>query len=446
MKRYDEKVLNGLIDRYERSSLMRGTNKVNVSISFPINKRTLPEYFDETSNTYVDIHTQLEALEQQGLIVLVWKGGHQGHILEKCLLQPAKLSDMYIRLGRTARTEKETEIRNVIKKFLNEDLEIYGKPLENFCLFLLSRLDRGESIKAYADLDDYSGLRRLLTLIKAILNHWDKPDSFLREFSIETFHDSKLAEPEIVKAAHIIRDFAEKENFKGLEADDLLSEFNIYRNPTQIMMKGSGTIRISSLENMHYTADAKNKRGSVYSADRLEAADDVETVNLKSIPGGIAITNEAVPAASWMEKNRPGVVLTIENLTSYYRFHTAEIHGKPVLCLYLGGYANHIRRDFLHKIFMAFPEAEYLHFGDIDCGGFRIYRHLLESTGIPFRPYLMDLITFQKYEAYGRKLSENDEKALKLMLQDPFYKDSKDLFEAMIKDHRKLEQECIMEI
>ena len=95
---------------------------------------------------------------------------------------------------------------------------------------------------------------------------------------------------------------------------------------------------------------------------------------------------------------------------------------------------------------MAFPEAEYLHFGDIDCGGFRIYRHLLESTGIPFRPYLMDLITFQKYEAYGRKLSENDEKALKLMLQDPFYKDSKDLFEAMIKDHRKLEQECIMEI
>lgn len=94
MKRYDEKVLNGLIDRYERSSLMRGTNKVNVSISFPINKRTLPEYFDETSNTYVDIHTQLEALEQQGLIVLVWKGGHQGHILEKCLLQPAKLSDI----------------------------------------------------------------------------------------------------------------------------------------------------------------------------------------------------------------------------------------------------------------------------------------------------------------------------------------------------------------
>lgn len=437
---------------------MRGTNKVKVSISFPINKWTMPEYFDETSSAYVDIHAQLEALEQAGLISLVWKGNRTGHILEKCLLQPAKLREIYARLGRTPKTEKETVIRQLIQEFYNEgeieteSQKILQDPLQNFCQYLFSRIDRGESIKAYADLDDPEGLRRLLTLIQAILNHRDKPDSFLREFSIETFHDSKLAEPEIVKAAHIIRDFAENANLKELEADDLLSEFNIYRNPSQIMMKGTGTIRIGH----------------------------DEEITLSTIPGGIAITNEAVPTSEWIgsvrsslhdtenhvsyskgvscessrkdeareldlpaESSIPEIILTIENLTSYYRFHATAIDGKPVLCLYLGGYVNHIRRDFLHKIYEAFPEATYLHFGDIDCGGFRIYRHLRESTEIPFKPYLMDLETFREYEQYGRKLSENDEKLLKQMLEDSFYKDEKALFEAMLQDHCKLEQECI---
>ena len=55
----------------------------------------------------------------------------------------------------------------------------------------------------------------------------------------------------------------------------------------------------------------------------------------------------------------------------------------------------------------------------------------------------MDLETFREYEQYGRKLSENDEKLLKQMLEDSFYKDEKALFEAMLQDHCKLEQECI---
>ena len=49
MKRYDEKVLNSLLDKYENSLLYTGQNQRKQSIEFPVKKSTLPEYFDETS-------------------------------------------------------------------------------------------------------------------------------------------------------------------------------------------------------------------------------------------------------------------------------------------------------------------------------------------------------------------------------------------------------------
>lgn len=44
------------------------------------------------------------------------------------------------------------------------------------------------------------------------------------------------------------------------------------------------------------------------------------------------------------------------------------------MILYLGGYHNTVRRRLLKSIYDIFPEAEYRHFGDIDAGGFEIYR------------------------------------------------------------------------
>ena len=61
MKRYDEKVLGYLLDRYERSLLYSGKNKVNRAVSMPVSKKTLPEYFDESALQYEVIHQQLES-------------------------------------------------------------------------------------------------------------------------------------------------------------------------------------------------------------------------------------------------------------------------------------------------------------------------------------------------------------------------------------------------
>lgn len=58
----------------------------------------------------------------------------------------------------------------------------------------------------------------------------------------------------------------------------------------------------------------------------------------------------------------------LEHLTTFFRF-TRE----NSLIVYLGGYHNQARRKLLLKIYDAYPDAKYYHFGDIDAGGFQIF-------------------------------------------------------------------------
>lgn len=74
MKHYDERMLDLLLDRYERNALSEGTNSRTIHIAQRITKQVFPEYFDEASLEYEVIHEQLGELERKGLVTLTWKG------------------------------------------------------------------------------------------------------------------------------------------------------------------------------------------------------------------------------------------------------------------------------------------------------------------------------------------------------------------------------------
>lgn len=429
MKRYDERILNKLMDRYENSLLYSGKNQVNISISVPVQKSILPEYFDETSLQFDIIHEQLEALEEKGYIRLVWKNRKQGHILEKCVLVPENAQEIYSFLCRKPRYEKEDSVRNVCSRYMGKD-EI----LDRFLKWVEKRLDEGESVRSLVNLEDPEEFERLCELIWRILTN--QKECFLRQFSIQHFHDSKLAEKEIEKAAHVIMQFGalschaylsegsadlqlcQEKNFTNLSADEVLEEYNIYRNPSLVMMKGRGCFQI-------YQNNQKSN------------------VNLMALPGGIGVTNQDMDGIKWSMEVRPDAVLTIENLTSFHQWNKTEIDGKSVLCIYLGGYHNRAKRQFLGNVYGMYPEAEYLHFGDIDCGGFRIWKDLCLKTGIPFQTVYMDGETYERYQEYGKSLTAQDVKTLERMKEDSFFEEKWELFEMMLRCGKKVEQECV---
>ena len=133
------------------------------------------------------------------------------------------------------------------------------------------------------------------------------------------------------------------------------------------------------------------------------------------------------------------VVITIENLTTFNAFKCENS-----FAIYLGGYHNTNRRNFIKKVYGQNQDKQYLHFGDIDAGGFYILRHLRDKTGIAFAPYCMDVKTLKTNLQYTKKLTDNDKKRLTALVDTEF----SDTVEFMLENNCKLEQEAmdLMEI
>ena len=55
----------------------------------------------------------------------------------------------------------------------------------------------------------------------------------------------------------------------------------------------------------------------------------------------------------------------------------------------------------------------------------------------------MNFEGYHKYLKWGRKLTEQDRKALENMIKDPFFVHQSELFKCMLEHDVKLEQECI---
>jgi hypothetical protein len=127
-------------------------------------------------------------------------------------------------------------------------------------------------------------------------------------------------------------------------------------------------------------------------------------------------------------------VITIENLTTFNYFSQPD-----TFALYLGGYHNSHRRNFIRKIYEQNPQVSYYHYGDIDAGGFYILLHLREKTGIHFVPYQMDTDTLRQYSAYTKPLTEHDRKRLKNIVESDF----SDTITYMLEHNCKLEQEAL---
>lgn len=117
--RYDKLIINKLLDSYESSRLSRRENERTVHIEVKFIKTLLSAYFDESSGVYETIHIQMQQLEKEELIQIVWKDNKVNHIIQKVRLNVANLNNAYAFVKRTPKADLE-----VLKKY-----QSYGKKL-----------------------------------------------------------------------------------------------------------------------------------------------------------------------------------------------------------------------------------------------------------------------------------------------------------------------------
>lgn len=269
---------------------------------------------------------------------------------------------------------------------------------------MLERLKANKSVKEYLDILDLEGVRRVIRTI-CLIEKNEKP-CYIREFSIQHFSDSKAFEGMFGSIAKIMHNFGA--GFKGMELSDILAEYNIYYTPDYVYFKGNIVLDVNG-----------------------------ERLPIGQLQQGIGISGEDVPKVCLQEVCNIIKVITIENLTTFFRWQDEDS-----LILYLGGYHNSVRRSLLKMIYRQLPDVEYYHFGDIDVGGFEIYEDLCVKTGIPFQLYRMDINTLKEYAAFGKKLTENDRKRIENILSKrkaPY----EQVLQYMLLHNVKLEQECV---
>ena len=404
--RYEERILQTLLDSYERSRLSRGENEVAVHIAFPITPKTMPIYFDENSLAYEEIHGTAGHLEEMGYTCSVWKGGKKNHILQKIVLCDEKVDEIYRHLGRVPEKQMQQAQLAVLQELKTECSTPVAR---NFICWLMKRLEQGKTVKEYLNLDDTEGSRRLIRAIHRI--ETNQKEIYIREFSVQCFGDSKELEKKSGLIGKIFRRFSD--DMEDMDNDVILAEYGIYRTPNYVYVKGSGRLRIGT----------------------PEAYD----IDLRSLRQGIGLSGEDLDGLEWKVDVSVKRIITIENLTTFFRWEEPDS-----VLIYLGGYHNAGRRKFLQKLYQVFPEAEYFHFGDIDVGGFEIYEDLCRRTGIPFTTYKMGISELEQYEQYTRELTENDRKRMDSLLNNEAYENVWPILRYMKEHRKKLEQESIL--
>ncbi|MDI6601328.1 MAG: DUF2220 family protein [Thermoanaerobacteraceae bacterium] len=397
--RYAAKVLNQLIDRFERSSTYRGEGRRGIYFRFTPD--TMPQYYDDTTSSYrLDINSEMRFLVEKGYIRIHWVKHNEGSLIDKVSLNVEKANEIYEFLGRRPRHSKEEEMLKAIEEYSGQATD----EILPFYRFVRSRIIEGKS-PIYIDVDNADEAIAIFKSLNAIMKL--KEDIPKRVFSGRMLGDTKAFEAVESKVVRILKDFM---GLKELNPKDVLTLVGVVDNPGYLYV--SGNIKISCGEGI------------------IDISSFVPDVG---IPGEMVEKLQVVEMAS-------KAVLTIENLTVYQQF--VRKRPKGFLILYLGGFSDRVKRNFLNKLKPS--GASFYHWGDIDLGGFEILVHLRKAIGIDIKPYMMDVDTLKEYEHFTKPIDEAYRKKLTALLEDEDYADFHNVIGYMVEKMVRLEQENIL--
>jgi hypothetical protein len=392
-------IVQYLLDKFDRSLSSIGQNKVNQHFTFHIDADSCPGYIHP--NKLADTDEALKVFhELESLDFVVVKKDFSGFYTDVVLKTETEFIASARRFVGTEDPEGIAQHYHQIFVPLSSDPD----PIISAFSFKMAELTKDHRHLEGA-LSYFKDEKTLFDILKAIRSI-DALESETREriFSIANFSDSKYFAVIQPKVDKIIREFSEQ----AFDEKDKPSRIlGVVANPTFAMIKNGLKFKIG---NQELDLSAFDSPFSLF--DTMIAEMKVVGLNAKR-------------------------VITIENETTFFDYNDPE-----ALIVYLAGFHNRIRRDLLKKIYASCPDIEYLHWSDIDAGGFYITNHLKQDTGIPFKPFRMGVAELIKYKNLCKTLSPNDINRLNQQLEKPEMSVFFDVIRFMLQNNCKLEQEA----
>lgn len=326
----------------------------------------------------------------------------RGDIINMVSLNVANLEKAYEFVSREPKRDEYGWLIDTMKVFEEKVKNSSGAELlGRYFQVQREKISKNQKVEYYdGDKTDYVDL---LMLVSVLLTN--DSEIFVRDLSIRLFHDSKRVEKLEPKAKGLLYQYGDY-----LDKDSVFEECNVLKTPTYVCVKGKAILVLAG-----------------------------QMVDLSKLTGDIALSTESLKELKSITVTGTRVV-TIENLTSFHNYGGAESNVDDFV-VYLGGFHNRAKREFLKKLYEWNEDKEYRHFGDIDAGGFYILEHLKRKTGIPFISMNMDISTLDKYMEHTKELTINDRKRLESLLER--IKNDREVIEFMLKKGCKLEQEAV---
>ena len=393
---YSKDIISRLLDIYERRNGYAKRPEELRSIQFEVSKE-YPIYKDRYDNEkYRDINTAIEKNVAAGLIIAE---KDQTGRYSKIKLNIARVDECYALLKRTSIPDQCKEVLSVLEKVDCSESDFINRIVNDFC----------EQIKVYKKLPyDLGYDARRVEEVLQVLATVSKltSETYIRNFSTALFKDSKRFQREYRSTIEgILFDYTDD----VVEKDDILGYYNLYENPTYVLIKGNARICF-----------------------------DESAIELSEMPGGIALSNGSLAGIHKISV-KADKVITVENLTTYH-----DCDEQDAVYIYLGGYHNTSKQKLLELIYENNGDKEYYHEGDLDVYGFLILENLISKTQIPFKPLLMDVETIEQFYRTGlyKTLTARDKKMIDSK-KDGQLSAYKDVLEYMLEYNCKVEQESI---
>lgn len=389
-KKYEDLILIKLLKKYEKSKLSTSGSSRNIRISLKLDERNIPEYVNEDSYYYEKkINNAIVNLKSKNFITYTIENGR----VKKVFLNLETVEEIYQELEIDSPKKTRNKYLKIAKKYANK-----GELTNSFSKNVEYIINNYKSYTKY--FNTYSELEELFIVLDKLDNQ--KEEISRRVFSSKYLGDSKRLENILPKIERII-----KECNNYLE-EDVLLHYNVYKNPTFIYLKGSGIFKVNN-----------------------------QIIDLNKLSSELILSSNHLNNLKILELKVDNII-TVENLTSFYNY---PINNS--LIIYLGGFHNEVRKNFLLKIYQYSPNFNFYHSGDIDAGGFYILNHLINKTTINFIAKNMDIVTLKKYKKYTKQLSSEDKKRLNNLKCQRNMKNYLEVIDYMISNNIKLEQENI---
>ena len=397
MNKYEIKIVNALLKKYYKRKAIHKDAEINRRIDLPATK-ILKDYSDYNVNLNEKelVNKAIISLEEYGFItVSKLKLSEDFEKIYLCVDNVESLEEYAAKnLDIIPRSFAVDELKSIIKKYRNKG------EIVNYYIDELENTIQNRSIRL--DVMKEEDILKIITFLEN-----NKEFLYIREVSMLIFGDSKYLENyRKTQVCSILYSYYVKNGEDVFREENLLERFNVYDIDQEICIKGPVLI---GFEN--------------------------KTIDIDGLTGGVSFSIKDIDKIKRIVVNSDRV-MTIENKTSFLRMNQGDCY------IYLGGFATKPQVTFIKKLIENNPDKRYLHFGDIDAGGFWIHKKLCAQTNMKFDLFCMDKKTLQNdnYKDYVKSLTENDVVRLTNLKDNSEYQEC---IEWILKNNFKLEQEIV---